>query len=68
MEFVEEDRVELLVIDQGEKVQLRSAVEELKKVRHLCRCIWVVTEFTQVHPYEEVAYDIYKVELGIEEE
>ncbi|KAE9407378.1 hypothetical protein BT96DRAFT_874692 [Gymnopus androsaceus JB14] len=51
LEFVEEDRVELLVIDQGEKVQLRSAVEELKKV----------------HPYEEVAYDIYKVELGIEE-
>ncbi|KAJ4471592.1 hypothetical protein J3R30DRAFT_3450389 [Lentinula aciculospora] len=44
--FIEEDRVELLVIDQGEKVQLRNAVQELKKV----------------HPYEEVAYDIYRIE------
>ncbi|KAJ3991021.1 hypothetical protein F5050DRAFT_1582110 [Lentinula boryana] len=44
--FIEEDRVELLVIDQGEKIQLRNAVQELKKV----------------HPYEEVAYDIYRLE------
>ncbi|KIK61081.1 hypothetical protein GYMLUDRAFT_225277 [Collybiopsis luxurians FD-317 M1] len=46
LESIEEDRVELLVIDQGKKEQLRNAVQELKKV----------------HPYEEVAYDIYKVE------
>ncbi|KAF5346619.1 hypothetical protein D9757_011441 [Collybiopsis confluens] len=46
LESVEEDRVELLVIDQGEKEQLRNAVKEL----------------IEVHPYEEVAYDIYKVE------
>ncbi|GAV99267.1 structural toxin protein [Lentinula edodes] len=43
---IEEDRVELIVIDQGEKVQLRNAVQELKKV----------------HPYEEVEYDIYRLE------
>lgn len=32
LEFVEEDRVELIVLDQGDKVQLRNAVRELKKV------------------------------------
>lgn len=32
LEFVEEDRVELIVLDQGDKVQLRNAVQELKKV------------------------------------
>ncbi|KAJ3730359.1 hypothetical protein EV361DRAFT_970526 [Lentinula raphanica] len=46
LEYIEEDRVELLVIDQGQKVQLKNAVQELKKV----------------HPYEEVAYDIYRLE------
>lgn len=33
LEFVEEDRVELIVLDQGDKVQLKNAVRELKKVR-----------------------------------
>ncbi|OCH92052.1 hypothetical protein OBBRIDRAFT_774165 [Obba rivulosa] len=48
-EFVEEDRVEVVVSETpegGERVQMRSVLEELKKV----------------HPYEEVAYDIYRLE------
>ncbi|EEB98731.1 hypothetical protein MPER_01712 [Moniliophthora perniciosa FA553] len=46
LEFVEEDRVELVVNDKGNKDEVRKAIEELRKV----------------HPYEEVAVDIYKVE------
>ncbi|KAK7472208.1 hypothetical protein VKT23_000330 [Stygiomarasmius scandens] len=46
LEFVEEDRVEMVVNDKGKKEELRKAVEELKKV----------------HPYEEVAFDVYKME------
>ncbi|KAF7309768.1 hypothetical protein MIND_00348700 [Mycena indigotica] len=41
LEFVEEDRVEVLVIDQ-----IHSVVQELVKV----------------HPYEEVAYDVFRLE------
>ncbi|KAJ7442294.1 GTP cyclohydrolase 1 type 2/Nif3 [Mycena latifolia] len=41
LEFVEEDRVEVVVRDQ-----VRDVVRELKAV----------------HPYEEVAYDVYKLE------
>ncbi|KAJ6591561.1 GTP cyclohydrolase 1 type 2/Nif3 [Mycena vulgaris] len=41
LEFVEEDRVEVVVLDQ-----IRDVVRELKTV----------------HPYEEVAYDVYKLE------
>ncbi|KAJ7155380.1 hypothetical protein C8R43DRAFT_999572 [Mycena crocata] len=41
LEFVEEDRVEVVVLDK-----VREVVEELKAI----------------HPYEEVAYDVYKVE------
>ncbi|ESK84474.1 structural toxin protein [Moniliophthora roreri MCA 2997] len=46
LEFVEEDRVELVINDKGKKDEVRKAIEELRKV----------------HPYEEVAVDIYKVE------
>jgi hypothetical protein len=46
LEFVQEDRVELVVNDNGEKVELRKAIEELKKV----------------HPYEEVCHDVYRLE------
>ncbi|CAA7260476.1 unnamed protein product [Cyclocybe aegerita] len=46
LEFVEEDRVELLVNDKGQREQVRDAVKELKNV----------------HPYEEVGYDVYKLE------
>ncbi|KIJ22253.1 hypothetical protein M422DRAFT_197390 [Sphaerobolus stellatus SS14] len=45
-EFVEENRVEVIVNDQEDKVQIRRAIEELKKV----------------HPYEEPAYEVYKLE------
>lgn len=33
LESVEEDRVEVLVVDEGEEKEIRGAVEELKKVR-----------------------------------
>ncbi|EIM80837.1 uncharacterized protein STEHIDRAFT_135162 [Stereum hirsutum FP-91666 SS1] len=44
LEFVEEDRVEVVVNDQGgANFQLKGILKELK----------------EVHPYEEVAYDVY---------
>ncbi|KAF8171872.1 GTP cyclohydrolase 1 type 2/Nif3 [Pholiota molesta] len=46
LEFVEEDRVELVINDKGKHEELKCAITELKNV----------------HPYEEVAYDVYKVE------
>ncbi|EGO00575.1 hypothetical protein SERLA73DRAFT_133500 [Serpula lacrymans var. lacrymans S7.3] len=46
LEFVEEDRVEVLVNDKGERAELSAAIKELKAV----------------HPYEEVAYDVYQLE------
>ncbi|THH19700.1 hypothetical protein EW146_g1542 [Bondarzewia mesenterica] len=46
LEFVEEDRVELVVNDKGEEhLELKNAIKELKSV----------------HPYEEVAYDVYQL-------
>lgn len=33
LENVEEDRVEVLVVDEGGEKEIRGAVEELKKVR-----------------------------------
>jgi len=53
-EQVEEDRVEVLVRSDAcdaeaggsERVEVQRVVEELKKV----------------HPYEEVAYDVYRLE------
>ncbi|KAL0065554.1 hypothetical protein AAF712_007465 [Marasmius tenuissimus] len=46
LEFVEEDRVELVINDKGNREEVKNAVEELKKV----------------HPYEEVVVEIYKLE------
>ncbi|KAG2074817.1 hypothetical protein BDR04DRAFT_1133654 [Suillus decipiens] len=46
LEHVDEDRVEIMVNDQGDKVQLKDAINHLKAV----------------HPYEEVAYDVYRLE------
>ncbi|KAI0669581.1 hypothetical protein C8Q78DRAFT_976910 [Trametes maxima] len=47
-ETVDEDRVEVLVLGAGASagVDMRSVLQELKKV----------------HPYEEVAYDVYRLE------
>ncbi|KAH8096800.1 GTP cyclohydrolase 1 type 2/Nif3 [Cristinia sonorae] len=45
LEYVEEHRVEVLVYDEGDNEQIKAAVAELKKV----------------HPYEEVAYDVYRL-------
>ncbi|KAG1781843.1 GTP cyclohydrolase 1 type 2/Nif3 [Suillus placidus] len=46
LEYVDEDRVEIVVSDRGDKVQLMDAISHLKAV----------------HPYEEVAYDVYRLE------
>ncbi|KJA28837.1 hypothetical protein HYPSUDRAFT_33229 [Hypholoma sublateritium FD-334 SS-4] len=46
LEFVDEDRVELVVNDKGKHEEIKQAIKELKNV----------------HPYEEVAYDVYKLE------
>jgi len=35
MEFVEEDRVEIIVNDSGERHELKQAIVELKSVRRL---------------------------------
>ncbi|KAI0767176.1 GTP cyclohydrolase 1 type 2/Nif3 [Fomes fomentarius] len=46
-EHVEEDRVEVLLTSQNEDgVEMGAVLQELKKV----------------HPYEEVAYDVYRLE------
>ncbi|KAF8591080.1 hypothetical protein K439DRAFT_1650902 [Ramaria rubella] len=45
-EFIEEDRVEVLVTDNEDKNEVKRAVEYLKKI----------------HPYEEVAYEVYRLE------
>ncbi|KAI0076524.1 hypothetical protein K474DRAFT_1597817 [Panus rudis PR-1116 ss-1] len=46
LEYTDEHRVEVLVTDKGENNEIKGAIEELKKV----------------HPYEEVAYDVYRLE------
>ncbi|THH05189.1 hypothetical protein EW145_g4983 [Phellinidium pouzarii] len=46
LEKVDEHRVEVVVRDEGEDKQIRGAVNELKKA----------------HPYEEVAYEVYRIE------
>ncbi|KAF9486070.1 hypothetical protein BDN70DRAFT_371767 [Pholiota conissans] len=46
LEYVDEDRVEMIVNDKGEHEELKRAITELKNI----------------HPYEEVAYDVYKLE------
>jgi len=46
LEFAEEDRVEVLVYDKGQREEIKKAIQELKVV----------------HPYEEVGYDVYKLE------
>ncbi|KAI0685581.1 GTP cyclohydrolase 1 type 2/Nif3 [Cytidiella melzeri] len=46
LECVEEDRVEVVVNDKGQNEEVKGAIRELKSV----------------HPYEEVAYDVYRLE------
>ncbi|KAI0785702.1 GTP cyclohydrolase 1 type 2/Nif3 [Abortiporus biennis] len=46
LESVDEHRVEVVVNDKGENKEIKGAIDELKKV----------------HPYEEVAYDVYRLE------
>ncbi|KAF8225274.1 hypothetical protein L208DRAFT_1408748 [Tricholoma matsutake] len=46
LEFTEEDRVEIVVNDEGQREDIKKVIQELEVV----------------HPYEEVAYDVYKLE------
>ncbi|KAF9494158.1 hypothetical protein BDN71DRAFT_1005744 [Pleurotus eryngii] len=46
VEYVEEDRVEILVQDQGRGEEMKETIKALK----------------EIHPYEEVAYDVYRLE------
>jgi len=46
VEYVDEERVELVVNDKGQRTELKNAVEALKKA----------------HPYEEVAYFVHRLE------
>ncbi|EIN06417.1 hypothetical protein PUNSTDRAFT_23964, partial [Punctularia strigosozonata HHB-11173 SS5] len=46
LEYVEEDRVEVVVNDNGDNEGIKGAVATLKAA----------------HPYEEVAYDVYRLE------
>lgn len=63
-ERVEEDRVEVLVrSDSDDRTAVSRVIEELKKVA----CLLFVRDGKdvnahQVHPYEEVAYDVYRLE------
>lgn len=62
---MDEDRVEIVVNDQGDKVQLKHAISHLKAARYIFRNIGCERPdmwHLQVHPYEEVAYDVYKLE------
>ena len=37
LEQVEEDRVEVLVVDEGHKEEIRGVIQELKHVRYSCQ-------------------------------
>jgi hypothetical protein len=49
VEYVEEDRVEVLVNDKGENTELKNVIEELKKVRPSRNVeLWVIFLNTQL--------------------
>ena len=64
LEFVEENKVEVVVNDKGANEEIKSAIRELKSVRTIASflCLIMVLSRLQVHPYEEVAYDVYRME------
>ncbi|KAH7905513.1 GTP cyclohydrolase 1 type 2/Nif3 [Hygrophoropsis aurantiaca] len=47
LEHVEEDRVEIIINSDGEREKVKEIITALKSV----------------HPYEEVAYDVYRLEI-----
>ena len=62
---MEEDRVELVVNDKGGHEEIRHAVEELKVVSFKdskFESHYQFEHIIQIHPYEEVAYDVYRLE------
>ena len=63
LEFVEENRVEVVVNDKGQNEEIKGAIEELKSVRaYDSLTVYTLHLVFQVHPYEEVAYDVYRLE------
>jgi hypothetical protein len=65
VEYVEEDRVEVVVNDNGQKAELKDVVKELKKVTYWLSFVFLShRDIVQVHPYEETAYFIQSVVLG----
>ncbi|CDO75953.1 hypothetical protein BN946_scf184888.g3 [Trametes cinnabarina] len=52
-EHVDEDRVEVLVLGAGDSPSQSGAGVDVKSV---------LQELKKVHPYEEVAYDVYRLE------
>ncbi|KAF9047524.1 GTP cyclohydrolase 1 type 2/Nif3 [Panaeolus papilionaceus] len=46
LEYVEEDKVEVVVNDKGQQEEIKNAIQELKNA----------------HPYEEPAYEVYQME------
>lgn len=65
MEFVEENRVEVVVNDVGSNAITKGVIKELKSVRNAFIAVRDLSEpqlSFQVHPYEEVAYDVYRLE------
>ena len=64
LETVDEHRVEVQIRDaSANRAEVKRAIEELKKVRLspvslMSGCRWS----GQVHPYEEVAVDVYRLE------
>jgi hypothetical protein len=64
LEYVEEDRVEVVVNDDGHCEGIKGAVATLKSVSTREPGTGRATEQTsaQIHPYEEVAYDVYRLE------
>lgn len=68
LERVDEDKVEVVVRDAGESVEIREAISTLKEVCSEVNSflselnLYVLDAYAQVHPYEEVAYEVYKME------
>lgn len=63
LEFVEENRVEVVVSDKGGNEEIKNVIKELKAVRRPMSFNWLMIPIMhQVHPYEEVAYDVYRLE------
>ena len=62
LEYVEEDRVEVVVSSAEGHDVLKATIKELKNVSAIVYLVILKSNSTKVHPYEEVAYDVYRLE------